>query len=470
MFHKVRKVHFVGIGGIGMSGIAEVLLTLGFRVSGSDLQESPSLRRLERLGARCRVGHQAENLGDCEVVVYSSAVPLDNPELAAARQLHLPVIRRAEMLAELMRLKYSVAVAGTHGKTTTTSLISTVLAHAGLDPTAIIGGRLNSLQTNSKLGEGEYLVAEADESDGSFLKLFPTCAVVTNIDADHLDYYRDLEQIKQAFLEFINKVPFYGFAVLCFDHKVIQSLLPQVERRCITYGLNPQADYSAHDLLFSGARSRFVAYRGAAKLGEVEVALPGAHNVCNALATLAVALELDVPFAVVQQALRDFGGIQRRFEIKGVRRDIMVVDDYGHHPREIEATLTAAKGGWEQKRLVVAFQPHRYSRTQALFAEFCTAFYQADVLLLTDIYSAGEAPIAGVSGARLAEGLREHGHRNVTYLASREEVLATLQEIVRPGDLVLTLGAGNIYSVGNELIAWLENDEAAGAGERPPWR
>jgi UDP-N-acetylmuramate--alanine ligase len=456
MQRRVRRVHFVGIGGIGMSGIAEVLLNLGYRVSGSDLAESDTTSRLGRLGAEIAFGHRAENLSACDVVVTSSAVRKDNPEVLAAHERVIPVIPRAEMLAELMRMKYGVAVAGTHGKTTTTSMIATVLAHGGLDPTAVIGGKLNIFGSNAKLGQGELLVAEADESDGSFLKLSPTVAVVTNIDPEHLDHYQNLEEIQQAFLQFINKVPFYGLAVLCLDHENVQALIPKVARRYVTYGLSTQANYRATEISFSGLMTTFQAWANDQDLGRMTIRMPGMHSVYNALATLAVAFELDLPFAVVREALGLFSGVQRRFQIKEELEGVMVVDDYGHHPTEIKATLNAAKRGWS-RRTVVIFQPHRYTRTRDLFKDFLTAFHQADVLFLTSIYPASEDPIPGINAQKLYEGIKEHGHKDVTLVTDKNEIVERLLPRLKAGDMVITLGAGDVWKAGEALIQRLKN-------------
>jgi UDP-N-acetylmuramate--alanine ligase len=458
MKRRISRVHFVGIGGIGMSGIAEVLLNLGYRVSGSDLVESETTLRLKRLGAEVFVGHRAENLQDADVVVISSAVREDNPEVIAAHERVIPVIPRAEMLAELMRMKYGVAIAGTHGKTTTTSMIATVLAHGGLDPTAVIGGKLNIFGSNAKLGQGELLVAEADESDGSFLKLSPTIAVVTNIDPEHLDHYRDLEEIKQAFLEFINKVPFYGLAVLCLDHENVQALIPQVRKRFMTYGLTTQANFRAEDVSFQGLTTSFRALENNRELGRISIQMPGLHSVYNALATLATATELDLSFEVVRAGLESFSGIQRRFQVKGEWDGVMVVDDYGHHPAEIKATLSAAKRGWG-RRTVVIFQPHRYTRTRDLFKDFLTCFNQADVLFLTGIYPAGEDPIPGVSVQQLYEGIKGHGHKDATLVLEKKEIPKRLLPRLMPGDMVFTLGAGDVWKVGEELIQRLKQKE-----------
>lgn len=453
---KYHRIHFVGIGGIGMSGIAELLLNLGYTVSGSDLVDSDTTRRLRSLGAKISIGHHPANIGDADVVVYSSAVKPDNPEVRAARDKGIPVIRRAEMLAELMRLKYGIAVAGAHGKTTTTSMIASVLAKGGLDPTAVVGGKVKSLGSGAKLGQGEFLVAEADESDGSFLRLSPTIAVVTNIDREHLDHYGSLEKIQETFLEFINKIPFYGLAVLCLDDPHIPALLPRVEKRILTYGLNPQADIQAHEISFQGATSSFKVSHGKSLLGQVKLPLPGPHNVLNALAAIGVGLELEVPFGQIQEALGAFEGVQRRFQVKAVIDDITVVDDYGHHPCEIRATLHAAKLSWG-RRLVVVFQPHRYTRTFHLFQDFLTAFHEADTLFLMDIYPAGEEPLEGVSSELLCRAIRDAGHRDVEHVRDRRELADKIMKKLVPGDVVITLGAGDVWKVGEELIDRLEH-------------
>jgi UDP-N-acetylmuramate--alanine ligase len=448
---KIQHIHFVGIGGIGMSGIAEVLLNLGYHISGSDIKETEVTRRLRSLGCEISYGHRRENLKEADVVVISSAIRQQNPEVEAAEERLIPVIPRAEMLAELMRMKIGIAIAGTHGKTTTTSLISTVLAAGGLDPTVVIGGRLNSIGSNARLGQGEFLVAEADESDGSFLKLMPTIAVVTNIDPEHLDYYHGIDEIKETFLCFLNKIPFFGLAVLCLDHPNIQSLLPRLKKRFTTYGLTPQADFQAKEIVFEGLSTSFDVIRQHQEIGRLSLRMPGLHNVYNALATLATAFELDIPFRIVQETLRDFSGIQRRFQVKGEKKGVLIVDDYGHHPVEIMATLKAARTGWG-KRIIAIFQPHRYTRTQSLFKDFLTAFYDADVLILTEIYPAGEDRIEGVESKALFEGLREYGHKDVTYLADKKEIVEHLLHIISPGDLVITLGAGDIWQVSEELV------------------
>ena len=462
MFKRYQQIHFVGIGGVGMSGIAEILLNLGYRVTGSDQRRNETVERLEQLGAKVYVGHDASHLEGAHVVVYSSAVARENVEVQVARQRAIPTIPRAEMLAELMRLKYGIAIAGTHGKTTTTSLVGVVLAEGRYDPTIVVGGRVTNLGSNARLGQGEYLVAEADESDGSFLKLAPTIAVVTTIDAEHLDYYGSLEAIREAFVAFVNKVPFYGSAVLCLDQPNIQMLMPRLEKRIITYGLESGADLVARRLHLSGMTSRFEVFQRGSLLGECTLQIPGRHNVLNALAALGVGLDLEIPFVTIQKALAGFTGVQRRFQIRGRARGVTVVDDYGHHPAEIRATLAAAKAGFEC-RVVTVFQPHRYTRTQHLRQEFLTAFNQTDVLIVMDIYPAGEAPIPGVTGEDLAEGIRAHGHRNVIYLGSdRTRVLEHLTEITRPGDLVLTLGAGDVSQLGPELLKRIDADSRGG--------
>ncbi len=471
MFKKYQQIHFVGIGGAGMSGIAEVCLNLGYRVTGSDLKRNEAVERLEHLGAKIFIGHDATRVEGAHVVVYSSAVARENPEVQAARQRGLPVIPRAEMLAELMRLKYGIAVAGTHGKTTTTSMVAAVLAEGGLDPTVVVGGRIAALGTNARVGQGEFLVAEADESDGSFLKLSPTIAVITTLDAEHLDYYPDLDAIRATFLQFINKVPFYGAAVLCLDEPHLQALIPKIEKRMITYGIDSQADLTARRLSFDGLASRFEILRRSDPLGEVMLSVPGRHNVLNALAATAVGLDLEIPFPTIARALAGFSGVQRRFQIKGEANGILVVDDYGHHPAEIKATLAAAKGGFA-RRLLVAFQPHRYTRTYHLFQEFLTAFYQADAVVVTDIYPAGEAPIPGVHARELADGISAHGHRDVIYLDDKEAILEHLCQTARRGDLILTLGAGDIGALGDRILSRLRDlsapaDSGRGAGRNP---
>ncbi|MGE3636537.1 MAG: UDP-N-acetylmuramate--L-alanine ligase [Sandaracinaceae bacterium] len=452
---RIRSIHFVGIGGIGMSGIAEVLLASGFAVSGSDAKASETTKRLESLGARIHVGHAEENVTGADVVVFSSAVPRTNPELVAARRASIPVIRRAEMLAELMRLKDGIAIAGSHGKTTTTSLMATVLREAELDPTVVIGGKLNALGTSATAGQGELLLAEADESDGSFLSLTPVIAVITNIDAEHLDHYGDHEAVKRAFAEFANRVPFYGLVVACLDHPHVQDILPKIEKRTATYGLSAQADYRAKNPTVEGLSTRFSLVRRGEDLGEVSVRMPGIHNVLNTLAVIAVADELGVPLATSRAAVASFTGGQGRFTVVGEADGVTVVDDYGHHPAEVQVTLEAAQRAYG-RRLVVAFQPHRYTRTHHLFDELTRAFNRADVLFLTEVYAAGEAPIEGASGANLAEAVRQHGHRDVTYVGSLDELVPAMRARLQPGDVVITLGAGSITTLGPRLLDELE--------------
>lgn len=429
-----------------MSGLAEILRSLDFEVSGSDLREGENTRRLERLGVRVFVGHRAEHVQGADVVVYTSAVMRENPEVSAARTLGIPVIARAEMLAELMRLKYGVALAGSHGKTTTTSLVATVLRAAGLDPTVVVGGRMAALGSNARLGAGDLLVAEADESDGSFLRLTPTIAAITNIDPEHLDFYQTYDALKDAFVDFAERVPFYGLAVLCLDHPTVQEILPRIHRRHVTYGINPQADYSAKHVAFHGLHTSFEVFHRERPLGEFLLRMPGQHNVLNALAVVAIADELEVPLDVMKEALATFDGVARRFTIVGKPSQITLVDDYGHHPAEVQATLTAARNAYGQ-RIIAAFQPHRYSRTAHLFDEFTRAFNHADVLFVTDIYAAGEAPIEGISAEKLVEAIRGHGHQAVEYIADREELGSALAAAAAPGDVVISLGAGDINKV-----------------------
>ncbi len=454
MLRKTRRLHFVGIGGSGMSGIAEVLINLGYEVTGSDLEEGPTVERLRSLGGKVSRGHRPQNLGDCDVVVTSSAVRADNPEVLEARRRQIPVIPRAEMLAELMRIKYGIAIAGSHGKTTTTSMVAQVLSGAGLDPTIVIGGRLGILGSNAKLGRGDLLVAEADESDGSFLRLTPTIAVVTNIDAEHLDHYGTLGRLQEAFTDFLNKVPFYGVGIVCLDEARIQEILPRLSRTVVTYGFSAQADLSATAIELKAFHAAFDVLLQGKKLGRVVLQVPGRHNVLNALAAIAVGLDLEVPFGTIAAQLLQFRGADRRFQLKGEASGIMVVDDYGHHPVEILATLSAAKKGWN-RRTVVVFQPHRYSRVQALLGEFARSFYEADVLAVSDIYPAGEAPIPGVSADEVARAIKEHGHKDVTLVKELKEAPRWILSRAREGDMVITMGAGNVYKAGEEFLGLL---------------
>jgi UDP-N-acetylmuramate--alanine ligase len=452
MYQKKYHIHFVGIGGIGMSGIAELLLNLGYKVSGSDIRESDITRNLERLGGLVYQGHDGANVAGADVVVRSSIIRPDNPEVLAAKKASIPVIPRAEMLAELMRLKYSVAIAGAHGKTTTTSLVAAVLGQGGFDPTVVIGGKLKSINTNAVLGQGEFIVAEADESDGSFLKYSPTIAVVTNIDREHLDFYRDMEDIQTAFLQFLDRVPFYGLSVLCLDNEPIQDILPRLTKRHTTYGLTSQADFMAKKISFAGLKSRFEVYRHSELLGEITLNLPGVHNIYNSLASIAVGCELDIPFEVIKQALENLEGVQRRMEIKGEVNGVVVIDDYGHHPTEIKSTLKALGDCWPEKRKVVVFQPHRFSRTQALFDEFATAFYQSDLLLVLPIYAAGEDKISGVDAEKLCEAIEVHGHKEVLYMRDQASAVAYLKSVLSEKDILLTLGAGDVWKAGEALL------------------
>lgn len=447
MNNKIHKIHMVGIGGAGMSGIAEVLLNLGYSVSGSDMSDSAVVKHLRSLGATVAVGHAAENLGDVQVLVKSTAIADDNPEVVEARRRNIAIIPRAEMLAELMRLRQGVAIAGTHGKTTTTSFTASIFDAAGLDPTVIIGGRLNAYGTNAHLGHGDYLIAEADESDGSFLCLLPIINVVTNVDADHLDHYGSREAIDDAFVAFMNSVPFYGMNVVCGDDPGVRALLPRVKRPVMTYGF--AADNALRAVpLESGAVSRFSVWQNGEELGEVRLPQPGRHNILNALGAIGAALSADIAFADCARGLGAFGGVGRRFEYKGERDGVTVIDDYGHHPAEIAATLATARQVFPGRRLVVAFQPHRFSRTQAHFGEFCKVFDTVDQVLLTEIYAASEKPIPGVSGESLAQGMRQVSETPVAYYRTIPELAAALPEYLRPGDVLLTLGAGTITRVG----------------------
>ena len=462
MFAKIQRIHFVGIGGIGMSGIAEVLLNLGYKVSGSDLKLSPVTERLAAIGAITFEGHCAQNVAGAEVVVTSSAIQPDNVEVMAARAQHIPVIRRAEMLAELMRLKYGIAVAGMHGKTTTTSMVASVLAAAGFDPTVVVGGRVDAMGSNARLGKSHYLVAEADESDRTFLKLSPILAVVTNIDREHLDCYRDMHDVQQTFLEFMHRLPFYGMVVACNDNDELRRLLSAVRRRTMTYGTRDDSDFHISNVRCDDIRkdslvlSRFtVTYRGR-DLGEFHLRVPGKHNVLNATAAIAVGIGLDVPVEAIRQGLKQFNGVDRRFQVKGRADGVTVIDDYGHHPTEIRATLAAARQ-CSFRRIHVIFQPHRYTRTELLLEEFAIAFQDADSVIVLDIYAAGEQPIPGVTGEVLARRIVEAGGPKALYLKSFSDALTATLETARPGEMVLTLGAGNVSQLGPQLLEALES-------------
>jgi UDP-N-acetylmuramate--alanine ligase len=452
----IGPVHFVGIGGIGMSGIAEVLANLGYTVTGSDVAENANVKRLREKGIKVTVGHKGDNINGADVIVVSTAIKRDNPELIAARAKRLPVVRRAEMLAELMRLKSCVAIAGTHGKTTTTSMVSLVLMEGGVDPTVIVGGRLRGLAgSNARLGKGEFIVVEADEYDRSFLSITPTIAVLTTLETDHLDCYRDLEDIKGAFIQFAAKVPFYGFVVLGLDEPALQDIMPRIKKKIITYGLNGQADLQAVDIVHKANRTRFMVLRNGVELGEIEIQIPGKHNVQNALAAIAVGLELDVPFAKVKAGIEKFTGVFRRWEVKAELQGLTIVDDYAHHPTEIKATLAGVKAGW-RRRVVCVFQPHLYSRTRDFYDEFGRSFFNADVLVLTDVYPAREEPIQGVSGELIANAGREVGHKQVHYVPDKKNVPEFLMKIKQEGDIIITMGAGDIWRFGEQFIAMLK--------------
>lgn len=452
MFNKYRAVHFVGIGGVGMSGIAEVLHNLGYEVTGSDLKESETTRRLTSLGIKVKIGHSRENTDDAHVVVISSAVSPANPEVVEAKQRAIPVIPRAEMLAELGRLKYGILVAGAHGKTTTTSLIATSLGEGGLDPTVVIGGKLNAMGSNARLGQGDYLVAEADESDGSFLKLNPTIAVITNIDREHMDFFKDLETLKSAFLTFINKIPFYGIAVVCLENAHIREILPFIERKVLTYGLTDAADIYARDIRNEGTMMHFEPVMRRSSLGVFSIPTPGKHNVLNSLAAIATALELQIPVDVISRSLTKFGGIHRRFEFKGEEKGVKVYDDYGHHPSEVAATLKAARECFAKQRIVVLFQPHRYTRTRDQMDEFAVSFTDADKIFLMDIYPAGEKPIAGITAEALLKNMKKACPGTIHYEPDRTAMVDSIIRDLRQGDVLLTLGAGDVYKLGNEIL------------------
>jgi len=463
---RIHTVHFVGIGGSGMSGIAEVMLSLGYAVQGSDLKRNKQTMRLENQGATVFIGHASDNIRDADAVVVSSAVDASNPEVAAAREQLMPVVSRAEMLAELMRFRYSIAVAGTHGKTTTTSLVASVLAEGGLDPTFVIGGRLKSADANARLGQGDYLVAEADESDASFVHLKPMLAIVTNIDADHMSTYDgDIEKLKSSFIEFLHNLPFYGLAVVCTDDAGVNSVLADIGRSVTTYGTNDEADVRATNIVFAAATTEFdVARRDSSDPLHIKLQLPGMHNVRNALAAIAIADELQIGHDAIAKALAEFEGIDRRFqrlgEVKTAAGTVMLVDDYGHHPTEIAATLSAAKSGWPDKRVVLVFQPHRYSRTRDLMDDFATVLADADVLVLLDVYAAGEEPIAGADGRSMARAVRSRGSVEPVFVESVNELQPVLLDLLEDGDLLLTMGAGDIGAYAAGLPALISDRPA----------
>ncbi len=462
MFFSRQHLHFAGIGGIGMSGIAEVLLNLGYTISGSDLKLSPTTEKLSKLGARIYEGHDAKNLAGARALVVSSAVSESNPEVQEARRLGIPVIPRGELLAELMRLKYGIAIAGSHGKTTTTSMVAAILSHAGMDPTVVVGGKAAAMGgSNARVGQSDFLVVESDESDGSFLKLSPILAVVTNIDREHLDHYADIQTIRAAFTEFVNKVPFYGAAIVCLDDENVQAILPDIRRRRITYGRSSQADYQPGETNCEGMHSDFQLRTRTADLGMFRVNSPGAHNVLNATAAIAVALELGVRLETAREGIAKFTGVGRRFEVKGEVNGIRVVDDYGHHPTEILATLAAARSCTGSGRVRVLFQPHRYTRTMHLMDEFARAFHSADRAVVLDIYAASEQPIEGVNSQSLAARMREFGHRDAEYAATTDEGIAAVIDGAQPGDLIITLGAGSVSLLGEKILEALKANAKA---------
>ena len=458
MFGKVKKVHFVGIGGIGMSGIAELLINLGFEVTGSDMKTTNITENLQKHGAVIHEGHKPENVNDSDVLVYSSAVQMDNPELQRAKDKQIPIIRRAEMLSELLKLKQtSIAVGGTHGKTTTTSMMGAVLTEALLDPTLVVGGVVKSLDVNALLGQGDVIVAEADEFDKSFLQLTPTYAIITNIDTDHMDCYDSEEDLLNAFAQYANAIPFYGAVVACVDEPLIKRILPDISRPVITYGFSGDAEFQAERRLYREVRSTFVVKHRGKELGEVEMMVPGAHNVKNALAVIALGTEMNIDFNTISNGLKQFSGVKRRFEIKGIFDDVMVVDDYAHHPTEVSATLRAIKNGWD-RRLVAVFQPHLYSRTQDLYEDFARSFLISDVLLVTDVYPAREEPIAGVTGELITNMAKSMGHENVYWVEDKKRLVAAMKALVEPGDLVITMGAGDIWRICDKYVAMLEKE------------
>ncbi len=456
MFNKYKAIHFVGIGGVGMSGIAEVLFNLGYEVTGSDIKESETTNRLQKFGIKVFIGHNKENIDHAHVVVISSAVSAQNPEVIEAKLRAIPVIPRAEMLAELGRLKYGVLIAGAHGKTTTTSLVATLLGEGGLDPTVVIGGKLKSMGSNAKLGLGDYLVAEADESDGSFLKLNPTIAVITNIDREHMDFFRNLELLKHAFLAFINKIPFYGVAIVCMENEHIREIMPLIQRKVLTYGLSHEADVYAKEIKQSGTKMTFEAVFKDNPIGFFTIPIPGVHNVLNSLAAISTAMELQIPVESISKALSNFGGIQRRFELKGEINGIKIFDDYGHHPSEIDATLKAAKTCLDSNRLIVLFQPHRYTRTRDHLEEFASVLAETlnvtDKLYLMDIYAAGEQPIEGINSESLLKITIEKGLKNGRHISNRENMRNELLNELKSGDVLITLGAGDVYKMGEDIL------------------
>lgn len=465
MFFKPQRLHFTGIGGIGMSGIAELLLSLGYEVSGSDVKLSPITDRLASQGAKVFEGHDAKHVEGAKALVVSSAIDPQNPELLEAKRLQIPIIPRGEMLAELMRIRYGIAVAGSHGKTTTTSIVATMLSHAGMDPTVVVGGRVKGMGgSNARMGKSEFLVVESDESDGSFLKLAPILAIVTNVDKEHLDHYGTFDSVLSAFVQFVNKVPFYGAAILCLDDENVQRILPQVQRRTVTYGHNPQADLFVTSMTGGPMGSEFSLRLRGKELGVFRLSVPGAHNVLNATAAVAVGLELEIPIEKIRAGLEQYSGVDRRFQIRGIANGVTVVDDYGHHPTEIRATLATART-CQFQRVLVLFQPHRYTRTQLLLDDFARAFHQADAVYLLDIYAASEKPIEGVNSQVLTDLLRNYGHRAAQYAPGMDEGIRLIAAEAKAGDVVITLGAGSVSQAGEKILEVLRSAES-GAGQR----
>jgi UDP-N-acetylmuramate--alanine ligase len=456
MFRKIKKIHFVGIGGIGMSGIAEILHNLDYEITGSDIAENANVMRLKEIGVKVYVGHNAENVKDVDLVVYSSAVKPDNPEIVYANENYIPVIQRGEMLAELMRMKYSVVVAGSHGKTTTSSMIAEIFNAADLNPTVVIGGRLNRNQNNAIVGKSGIMVSEADESDRSFLMLYPTVSVITNIDYEHMDSYTDMEDVKRCFAEFANKVPFYGVNIICLDDSNVADIIPMIKKRFITYGLSARADIRAFDIQKNGFGSSFNVFIHGKSYGKIELSIPGEHNVLNALGAIGASVEFDIDYEIVKRALKEFSGVQRRMSIRYDKNEIKVIDDYGHHPTEIMATLKAIRDAFDDYRVVVIFQPHRYSRTKLLMKEFSKAFFDADVLYITDIYAASEKPMEGVSAEVLAGEIRKRGFKDVYHINNPQDFLKVIDNYLTPKTIFLTLGAGNITNLSKEITAYLE--------------
>jgi UDP-N-acetylmuramate--alanine ligase len=454
MFKKIKKVHFVGIGGIGMSGIAEILLNQGFEVSGSDLQRSDITDRLEQLGVKIFEGHSEKNLDEADVLVYSSAVNIENPEVQSAIERKIPIIKRAEMLAEVMKMKYGIGIAGTHGKTTTTSMVGLTLTEGGLDPTIIVGGKLSSLGgTNARLGNGEFIVVEADEFDRTFLKLTPTIAALTTLESEHLDTYKDLNDIKSAFIEFSNKVPFYGFVVLCMDEPALQDIIPQINKKVITYGLTTQADVRAVDITYEKFSSSYTVKIFNKEPGRIKLNVPGVHNIKNSLVAVCIATELGIDFEIIKRALEKFTGVYRRFEVK-YNKEILLIDDYAHHPTETSATLAAVRSGWD-RRLVAVFQPHLFTRTRDFYLEFGRSFLNSDVFICTDIYPAREKPIEGITGELIVNAAKKFGHKNAIYIKDKNQIPQTLYERKQDDDIIITMGAGDIYKFGEKFMQML---------------